>query len=292
MPNIKLYTIKLDSDKVKKVDNAGRYFTHEGIVDYGVHSGVHPIPLSLARQAIDDIDFPLGWMDIPLYLLPFRLMVFNRGWTGLYYHGRAYPSHIIYGARKEVPTMDSIGDLIIHEIGHALCYRYVDGDFLNYKYTDKFKEYLELRNVPADFRDDHIVWEKRPSELWAEDFRYLFGIGYARNEPFLHYNYVDPPDERVRDFMLSVVPEEFRTGETVVEEVPVKDGIELRMGNREYYVNGAKFEMDTLPFVNEDYRTMVPLRVIAEGFGFEVTPIYNSQGLTEKVIIKPKVTSK
>ncbi len=132
-------------------------------------------------------------------------MVYEKGWTGLEYNGRAYPTHVIYGARKEKPTKQSIGALIIHELGHAFCYKFVDPKFRDYTFTEKFKEYMKLRGV-ENWTDKHILWEKRPSELFAEDFRYLFGVDYMKQEKFLHYEYIDPPDKTIKEFMLSFIP--------------------------------------------------------------------------------------
>jgi len=160
------------------------------------------------------------WLKVPLFLLPFRLMVYDRNWTGLEYNGRAYPTHVIYGARREEPTKESIGSLIVHELGHALCYRFVDANFRDKKYTEKFREYMKLRGVPSGWNDHmNTPWDKRPSELFAEDFRYLFGPDYAREEEFLHYRYVDPPGEEIRQFMLDLIPEQYRSMKNEVEIV-------------------------------------------------------------------------
>lgn len=46
--------------------------------------------------------------------------------------------------------------------------------------------------------------------------------------------------------------------------------VKLFNGKKEYYVNGAKKEMDTVPFINKDNRMMVPLRFVGEGLGHQV----------------------
>lgn len=62
--------------------------------------------------------------------------------------------------------------------------------------------------------------------------------------------------------------------------------IELIVGSRTYYLYGMEMQMDTIPTIDNAWRTMVPLRFIAEGLGRKITPIYNSKGLTERVIIE------
>lgn len=206
---MELYSPGESKKYITKVDMAGGVFEYEGEKDFGVYMGYYPIPLELAQEVINDIKFPLKWLDIPLFLLPFRLMVYDKGWTGLEYNGRAYPSHIVYGARKEKPTKESIGALIVHEIGHALCYKFVDPCYVDFRETPKFKEYRRLRGIPDHWTDKSHFWSRRPSEVWAEDFRYLFGPDYARQEEFLHYGSVelDPPGEEIGEFMLSLLPE-------------------------------------------------------------------------------------
>jgi len=210
---IKLYSHKASQQYITKIDRSGDVFVYSSEKDYGVYLNMNPIPVQLAKNIIEKIQFPLMWLKVPLFLLPFRLMVYEGTWTGLEYNGRAYPSHIVYGARREAPVKESIGSLIVHELGHSLCYRFVDPNFRDKKYTKKFREYMKLRGGVSDGWNDHMStpWEKRPSELFAEDFRYLFGPDYAREEEFLHYRHIDLPGEDIRRFMLELVPEEYRS---------------------------------------------------------------------------------
>lgn len=54
--------------------------------------------------------------------------------------------------------------------------------------------------------------------------------------------------------------------------------IVMTVGSKDYTVNGVKKTMDVAPFANSDYRTMVPLRVLAESFGCTVDPVKDAQG--------------
>lgn len=196
--------VKLQIAPYEKIEYGGK-ITYAGQTDYGVNSK-YPIPLDLAQEVVNDIQFPLHWLDVPVFLFPFRLMVYDKGmFTGLEYNGRAYPTHIVYGARNQTPTKEDIGSLIIHEIGHALCYKYVDPDFSDKQFTPKMQEYMKLRGLEG--MTDNDEWEYRPSEIFAEDFRHLFGTGYMRTEEFLPYKHVPPPTEAIREWMLSLVPE-------------------------------------------------------------------------------------
>ena len=52
-----------------------------------------------------------------------------------------------------------------------------------------------------------------------------------------------------------------------------------------YTVNGEEMTMDTEPVIQGD-RTYVPIRFAAEAMGFEVTPLYNADGLTSSVVFQ------
>lgn len=63
--------------------------------------------------------------------------------------------------------------------------------------------------------------------------------------------------------------------------VTANDGVTkivMTVGSKDYTVNGVKKTMDVVPFANSDYRTMVPLRVLAESFGCTVEPVKDAQG--------------
>jgi len=61
--------------------------------------------------------------------------------------------------------------------------------------------------------------------------------------------------------------------------------IVMSIGDDTYTVNGAEQTMDTEPVIQGD-RTYVPIRFAAEGMGFSVTPLYNSNGLTGSVVFQ------
>ncbi len=62
--------------------------------------------------------------------------------------------------------------------------------------------------------------------------------------------------------------------------------IVLTIGSTTYTVDGASRTMDTAPVVNSDWRTMVPVRFVAEALGCQVDYTKNSAGATYSVIIK------
>ena len=208
---MRIYSPQESKQFISKADISGDVFEYKNEKDYGVYGDIYnEIPKNLIKGIINDIDFPLDKVDVPLFSLPFRLMVYEPDkngvyrWTGMEYNGRAYPTHVLFGATKRELTKLNVGALIIHELGHIICYKYVDPIY-DKIFTPKFKEYLKIRGA-ENWNDDTIQWDKRASELFAEDFRYLFGTKYMHDgDIFGHYKYIEPPTDEIKQWFLSLV---------------------------------------------------------------------------------------
>ena len=61
--------------------------------------------------------------------------------------------------------------------------------------------------------------------------------------------------------------------------------IVIHIGRRDYTVNGNSRTMDTTPFVNANWRTMVPVRFVAEALGCIVDYSSDALGNTDAVFI-------
>ena len=259
---------------ITPVDVSGDKFTFNKYVDYGVHGPYTPIPTALITQIMSNIHIPLDWLTIPLFALPFSLMIYQSGygWSGTCYNGKQYDnSHIIYTAMDAIPSLENASSLITHEIGHAFCAKFVDGNYDDKVFTAKFMEYWKLRGIPSSWTDNG-PWENSPSELFAEDFRYLFEPFDIISDPYPHYQYIAPPGEDIRSWMMALLP---------VDDVK----IELVIGDTDCYVDGRKTILDTAPLIINS-RTLIPIRFISETLGFTVgwtsndKPISISNGKT------------
>lgn len=62
----------------------------------------------------------------------------------------------------------------------------------------------------------------------------------------------------------------------------------MSVGYNHYAVNGTIYQMDTAPFVNSDYRTMVPIRFVAEVIGYDVLYSPGVGGAAASVIFERK----
>jgi hypothetical protein len=89
---------------------------------------------------------------------------------------------------------DSVSSAVVHEIGHM---------FRKYYLTDaELQEYIKSRGA-----EDGSIYHGVASikeELFAEDFRMLFGNENARTNMYSFYNTIDPPTEKDRELILKL----------------------------------------------------------------------------------------
>jgi len=165
----------------------GKKFTYLDKTDYAYKSNnIFPIQKELVEEVLNDISINLSKLDVPIFVIPDQLMMFNlkrNNYDGTTYQGRAYESHIILGGRTIKPTKENIGCVVIHEIGHILMYKALN---CTWDTCDKvLKEYKKLRGIPNKYTNkNNSNWYTRPAEIFAEDFRYLFGADYMLIDPY------------------------------------------------------------------------------------------------------------
>lgn len=66
----------------------------------------------------------------------------------------------------------------------------------------------------------------------------------------------------------------------------IRTQIVIHINSPYYTVNGESRTMDTVPVVNSDWRTMVPIRFVAEALGCDITYETGSYGQTTTVCIR------
>lgn len=145
---------------------------------------------------------PLADLDIPLYTVRQRCSLPGFGMlAGCTLPGSkavylfASPKYCSYTIKvvNDVARTERLGPYLAaytvsHEFGHVVRYQLV-GD-------RTFQEYLKLRGVKTDGNE----WSCHPEEVFAEDFRWLFGSENARHIPYLCS--INPPGEKERQFLL------------------------------------------------------------------------------------------
>lgn len=174
----------------------GYKFEYAGKTNYTTDDGSQPIPEEWVKEIIDDLDtrYPVKWLDIAIFLMPYTLRFYNNGVWGMKYEGETHYTHIVLSGQYRLNKAD-VACTVTHEIGHAIQQRLTE---------EQWKQYLKLRNLKNTKRS---MWEDRPKEIFAEDFRYLFGSELAKRCKFMTYDEPDdprPPGEETKEFFRSV----------------------------------------------------------------------------------------
>lgn len=189
-----------------ELDSSGSYIEYDGKKDHGV-SGYNAIPNVLIQRAITNIGINLESLRMPIYNFDKRLMLYYNGWTGSEYDGRAYATHVIIGAMFDKPTIENVSPLVIHELGHAFMYKTMGCTYEDHMTNEKLQEYIKLRGIPNSYTSKS-QWKKRPAEIFAEDFRYLFGDKNHKSLEFKTFDSDNAPSEEIKEFMLGLIEEE------------------------------------------------------------------------------------
>jgi len=141
----------------------------------------HPYAVSVVRDALREVNFPLAAIGVDIYLLPYP----RRG--GL---DSAAGSGLILLAPGVRPLTDEHQHAeFVHELGHVVQYAmFPDAD------TGRWNRYRALRGI-----EDQAVYcasavhADRPHEIFAEDFRALFGDPQANYSNSIENSNLTPP---------------------------------------------------------------------------------------------------
>lgn len=167
------------------VDNSFEYlyepsWTLRGDVVGLIYKITNQIDPDEVERAIKSVDrrFPLNF-DFRVHIMDFSYghhMV-----SGLVYDDE----NIIIFDYLPFKSRVLVHDVVAHEIGHLVYNRMSECEIEVYK---------EIRGIP-DSWTDKSEYVNRPTEIFAEDFRILFGSRYARE--FQHFNRILRSPERI-----------------------------------------------------------------------------------------------
>lgn len=195
----------------------GKKFTYLNEINYAYKAdNIFPITKDLVEAVLKDMTIDLTKLDVPIFLIPDQLMMFDKrtnNYDGQLYQGKALPTHIVLGGRMIKPTKENIGCLVIHEIGHILMYKALN---CTWDTCDKvLREYKKLRGIPTSWTNKkNPNWYTRPAEIFAEDFRYLFGADYMLIDPYdessdftVMYgkDNSNAPKQEIKDYMIKLL---------------------------------------------------------------------------------------
>jgi hypothetical protein len=166
---------------------ARRYELMEGASEW------FPMPVEEVVAAIEGIDFPVRDLNIDIVILhvPRVTMVESSAEGSVVF---LTPGRVAY------PT-EHIHYTVVHEIGHAV-HRALMPD----SGRRLWLRYARMRGFELNSGGPDVPHARRPHEIFAEDFRALFGGDMARFGGRIENHDLAPPDqvEGLRDFFLSL----------------------------------------------------------------------------------------
>jgi hypothetical protein len=122
-----------------------------------------PPPAEAVQGAIDAVDYPLQGIDLEVFILPYPrrdLLPSNAGDRCVYLSPGVAPI-----------SSQQLHALVAHELGHIVQHQLMpDGD------RGGWADYRALRGITdGSIYNENAVHKNRPHEIFAEDFRFLFG---------------------------------------------------------------------------------------------------------------------
>jgi N-acetylmuramoyl-L-alanine amidase len=256
---VRIYPADITEKFIRKVNSWLYLFEKAGTGNFMVNVNEEPFRAEWVRQAFDEIEFPLGWMQgFEIFIMPYKLTTVDSKMSPAgYYEGQAFANHFVIGTTfKGENTYKKAAVIATHETGHILTYRFIDPVYEDKKNTDKMKEYMQIRGLDPRRFGYGFDWNLRVWEVLAEDFRYLFGGVAAHSEKFIHdtpYVGLEPPDENVRRWFLGLVPE----GEIEIEIVGMEAEKVAGLNYPEYIiVHHSASEKDNAETIDRNHRAI------------------------------------
>jgi hypothetical protein len=147
-------------------------------------------------QALQEVQFPLEAVgSYKIYFLTYKLKDSSSTLALSFQDGSA----VVFGNYSAL-SEEKLHQLAVHELGHQVGFCLMN--------DRKWREYRKLRGIDNEkvFNDYTEIYQNRPQELFAEDFRLLFGGDKARMAPHLNSD-LQSPDQipELKEFFLSLV---------------------------------------------------------------------------------------
>ncbi len=211
---MKLYTPEATRRLLKPTsDGCGYTLTHDGQMTGLVPSASSwgPLDVQDVLRAVASLNdrFPLGWLgDYPVFVTDLQYMYYDgKTWSDTGTVAKTYPQYVILCAQADYDEPRA-AMTIVHELGHVVMLKLTDSPTFSGKETPKLAEYRRVRGLGKDIGYGWY-WEDQLYEVFAEDFRWLFGSQMARLERFRTMDEAQdpkPPGEEVRRWFLSLLP--------------------------------------------------------------------------------------
>jgi hypothetical protein len=145
----------------------------------------HPFDQTTVRAVLASVRFPVAGVAVEIYLLPYP-----RRWA---FRSAAGPQLILLSPGVTPLSQELQHAALVHELGHVIQYQLMPDE-----QTDLWLRYRSLRGITDEERfSATAVHSDRPHEIFAEDFRVLFGgalanySGSIENASLCHPRMVD-----------------------------------------------------------------------------------------------------
>jgi len=162
----------------------------------------HPFDASEVQQAIEGVGYPLQRVSAEIFILPYprRLGLESAAGPGLI---------LLSPGVREIPSETQQAEFV-HELGHVVQYTLMpDTD------TQGWARYRELRGIEDEaVYDGSAPHANRPHEIFAEDFRALFGPLTANSARTIENDALTYPTQvgGLEDFMVGLAGAAVRPG--------------------------------------------------------------------------------
>jgi hypothetical protein len=153
----------------------------------------------VVQAALDAISFPLEALSVDIFILPYPrrdLLLSNAGLRAIFFSPGVAPI-----------SQFQLHALVAHEMGHI-----VHNAFMPDWDLGGWTAYRQLRGIDSDVYNANAAHRNRPHEIFAEDFRSLFGdpkanySGTIENTDLVHPEMIP----RLDTFLLSLTDSKWR----------------------------------------------------------------------------------
>jgi hypothetical protein len=149
-------------------------------------------------RALDEVQFPLETVgEYKIHFLTYKLKN-NFSTLALSFKDG---STVVFGTYAALP-LEELHRLAVHELGHEIDFSLMD--------NNKWREYKKLRGIGDEtvYSNAAEVYVNRPQEIFAEDFRLLFGGEAAKTAAHLNSGLASPDQvPGLKEFFLSLADE-------------------------------------------------------------------------------------
>lgn len=173
----------------------------------------HVFDATEVRAALDEVAFPMGSVSAEVFILPYPRRASLESAAG--------PGLILLSPGVRVLSREHQHSEFVHELGHVVQYALLPDSDL-----DGWERYMDLRGLSSERNTATAPHADRPHEIWAEDFRALFGgITANANGTIENATLVHPAQvSGLGDFMRAVAEGSIASSAVRLVSAPVVSG--------------------------------------------------------------------